>query len=88
MEIITWIVAGLVAGSLASFVWRGNGLGILGNIALGIVGAFVGAWGFQELHWRAPSTGLAGTISVAFIGAVVLLAALHLVIGRRSFLQR
>ena len=88
MEIITWIVVGLVAGSLASYVSRGSGLGMLGNIALGIVGAFVGAWGFRELHWHAPFTGLAGTIAVAFIGAVVLLAAIHLVVGRRRFSQR
>ena len=78
MDIITWIVVGLIAGSLASFVMRGSGFGIIGNILLGIVGAVVGAWGFRELAVHNPITGLAGTIFVAFVGAVVLLLAIHL----------
>ncbi len=83
MDILTWILVGLVAGSLASFVSRGSGYGIIGDILLGIVGAFVGGWGFRELGWRAPFEGLAGVIFIAFIGAVVLLLALRLINGRR-----
>lgn len=79
MDIITWIVVGLVAGSLASLVLSGSGFGIIGNILLGIVGAVVGAWGFRELGVRSPIDGLAGTIFVAFVGAVVVLLALHLI---------
>lgn len=79
MDIVTWIIVGLVAGSLASLVLRGSGFGIIGNILLGIVGAVVGAWGFRELGVRVPIDGLAGTIFVAFVGAVVLLLVLHLV---------
>jgi uncharacterized membrane protein YeaQ/YmgE (transglycosylase-associated protein family) len=79
MDIITWIVVGLIAGSLASLVMRGSGFGIVGNMFLGIVGAVVGAWGFRELAVRNPITGLGGTIFVAFVGAVVLLLAIHVV---------
>jgi uncharacterized membrane protein YeaQ/YmgE (transglycosylase-associated protein family) len=82
MDILTWILVGLVAGSLASFVSRGSGYGIVGDILLGIVGAFVGGWGFRELGWRSPVAGLAGVILVAFIGAVVVLFALRLINGR------
>lgn len=78
MDILTWIVVGLIAGSLASLVMRGSGFGIVGNMLLGIVGAVVGAWGFRELDVRNPITGLPGTIFIAFVGAVVLLFVIHL----------
>lgn len=82
--LFTWLVVGFVAGALASFVSRGTGHGIVGDIVLGIVGAFVGGWGFRQLHWHAPFTGLAGAIFVAFIGAVALLFAIRLISGRRN----
>jgi uncharacterized membrane protein YeaQ/YmgE (transglycosylase-associated protein family) len=81
--IITWLLVGLIAGALASYVSRGTGYGIVGDIVLGIVGAFVGGWGFRELHWRAPFAGLPGVIFVAFIGAVALLFVIRL-ISRRN----
>lgn len=81
MDIITWIVVGLVAGTLASFVFKG-GYGIVGNIVLGVVGAFVGGWGFRQLGWHSPLEGIAGVILVAFLGAGALLFAIGLI--RRS----
>jgi uncharacterized membrane protein YeaQ/YmgE (transglycosylase-associated protein family) len=80
--ILTWLVVGLIAGVLASYVSRGAGYGIIGDIVLGIVGAFIGGWGFRALHWHAPFAGLAGVIFVAFVGAVVLLFVIRL-LGRR-----
>jgi uncharacterized membrane protein YeaQ/YmgE (transglycosylase-associated protein family) len=79
MDIITWLIVGLIAGILASAVMRGSGLGIVGDIVLGIVGAFVGSWGFRKLGWQAPFTGLAGVVAVAFVGAILVLVALRLV---------
>ena len=81
MDILTWIIVGLVAGVLASLIVGGSGYGILGDIVVGIVGAFVGGWVFRQMHWHAPFSGLAGVIFVAFIGAVVLLLLLHLIAG-------
>jgi uncharacterized membrane protein YeaQ/YmgE (transglycosylase-associated protein family) len=78
MEILTWIIIGLVAGVLASFV-VGGGYGLLGDIIVGIIGAFIGGWLFRQLGWHAPFGGLVGTIFVAFIGAVVLLLLLRLI---------
>lgn len=77
MDILTWIIVGLVAGVLASLVVGGYGL--LADIIIGIVGAFVGGWLFRQLGWHSPFGGLAGTIFVAFIGAVVLLLILRLI---------
>ncbi len=79
MGILTWIVVGLIAGVLASLVMGGTGYGLIGDIIIGIAGAFVGGWIFRELGTTSPFGGLPGVIFVAFIGAVVLLFALRLI---------
>jgi uncharacterized membrane protein YeaQ/YmgE (transglycosylase-associated protein family) len=81
MEILMWIVVGLVAGVLASLIVGGSGYGIIGDIIVGIVGAFIGGFVFREAGWSAPWGGLAGTIFVAFIGALILLVILRLIRG-------
>jgi uncharacterized membrane protein YeaQ/YmgE (transglycosylase-associated protein family) len=82
MDILTWIIVGLIAGVLASLV-VGGGFGIIADIVIGIVGAFVGAWLFRALGVSSPFGGLAGVIFVAFVGAAVLLLILRAVRGRR-----
>jgi len=84
MDLITWIIVGLVAGVLASLVMGGTGYGLIGDIIIGIVGAFVGGWLFRNLGVTSPMGGLAGVIFVAFIGAVVLLFILRLIRGGRA----
>lgn len=83
MDILTWIIVGLVAGVLASLLVGGYGL--IADIVIGIVGAFVGGWIFAQLGVATPFSGLAGTIFTAFIGAVVLLVLLRVLrsLGRR-----
>ena len=83
MDILTWIIVGLIAGVLASLVMGGTGYGIIGDIIIGIVGAFIGGWLFSQLGVGTPFGGLPGTIFVAFIGAVVLLLVLRLIRGGR-----
>jgi uncharacterized membrane protein YeaQ/YmgE (transglycosylase-associated protein family) len=75
--ILLWIVIGLLAGWLASAV-VGGGYGIIGDIVVGVVGAFIGGFIFRALGIGTPFGGIAGTIFVAFIGAVVLLLLLRL----------
>jgi uncharacterized membrane protein YeaQ/YmgE (transglycosylase-associated protein family) len=67
------LIVGLIAGVLASFVLGGTGLGLIGDIIIGVCGAFVGGWIFRALKLDNPLGGMAGTILVAFVGAVVLL---------------
>ncbi len=81
MEILIWLVIGLVAGVLASMIVGGSGYGIVGDIVVGIVGAFIGGMVFRAAGWSAPFGGMAGTIFVAFIGAVLLLLVIHLIRG-------
>ena len=82
MDILTWLIVGLVAGVLASMVMGGTGYGLIGDIIIGIVGAFVGGWILRMLGTGVPVGGLPGVIIVAFIGAVLLLFILRLI--RRS----
>ena len=82
MDLLTWIIVGLVAGVLAGMLV--GGVGLIGDIIVGIVGAFVGGWIFSQLGVNTPFSGLAGTIFTAFVGAVVLLFILHLVMRGRS----
>lgn len=81
MDLLTWLIVGLVAGVLAGLLV--GGVGLIGNIIVGIVGAFVGGWIFAQLGVDAPFSGLAGTIFTAFVGAVVLLFILNLVTRSR-----
>jgi uncharacterized membrane protein YeaQ/YmgE (transglycosylase-associated protein family) len=76
--ILLWAVVGLIAGWLASAV-VGGGYGVIGDIVVGVVGAFLGSIIFRALHIASPLSGIAGTIFIAFIGAVVLLAILRLI---------
>ena len=81
MDILTWLIVGLVAGVLASLIVGSVG-GLVIDIVVGIVGAFIGGWLFRSAGWHAPFAGLPGTIFVAFVGAVILLLVLNLIRGR------
>jgi len=81
MDLVTWLIVGLIAGVLASLL-VGSAGGVIMDIVIGVVGAFVGGWLFHYAGWHAPFAGLAGTIFVAFVGAVILLVVLRLVRGR------
>jgi uncharacterized membrane protein YeaQ/YmgE (transglycosylase-associated protein family) len=84
VDLLTWLIVGLVAGLLASAVVGGIGYGIVGDIIVGVVGAVLGGWIFSALRVSIPVGGLPGTILVAFIGAVVLLVAIRMLRpGRR-----
>jgi len=83
VDVLTWIIVGLVAGLLASLVMGGIGYGIVGDIIVGILGAFLGGWLFGQMGWGTPFPGLAGAIFVAFIGAVVLLLIVRLLKGAK-----
>ncbi len=76
-NVLWWLFVGLIAGFLASRVMRGGGYGLIGDIVVGIIGAFLGGWLAGLLGFG--SFGLIGTIVVAFIGACILLAILHAV---------
>src|SRR5579884_2659216 len=83
--VVWWLLVGLIAGFLASVVMRGGGYGILGDIIVGIVGAFLG--GFLASLFGLGASGFVGTVIIAFIGACILIAILRAVSGgyRRTY---
>ena len=86
MNIIGWIIVGGIAGWLASIVLGKNkDMGILANIATGIVGALIGGWLVGLMGGSADvMTGFnLASIATAFFGSVVLLFILGLIGGRK-----
>jgi len=79
--IIVWLLVGLVSGWLASQVVRGSGSGVLTDIVVGIIGAFIGGMIFRAEGWHAPFGGYAGLIFVAFCGAVLLLLIVRIIMS-------
>lgn len=78
MNIIAWIVLGLIAGAIAKAIYPGHqGGGIFATIGLGILGALVGGWlGLQVLGTSGGAT--AGVLSIpsilfAVLGAIILI---------------
>jgi uncharacterized membrane protein YeaQ/YmgE (transglycosylase-associated protein family) len=71
MSLIYFLLIGIVAGWLAGKIMKGRGFGILGNMAVGVIGAFVGGFLLRLLGFSAY--GLIGSLITATIGAIVLI---------------
>jgi uncharacterized membrane protein YeaQ/YmgE (transglycosylase-associated protein family) len=78
-SLIVVLVVGLVAGWLAAKIVQGTGLGIIGDIIVGVIGAFIGRWLFNYFHVRIGVNFWVDAILTATIGAVVLLVAIRLI---------
>jgi uncharacterized membrane protein YeaQ/YmgE (transglycosylase-associated protein family) len=77
MNLIIFLLIGALAGWLAGLVMKGRGLGVLGNIVVGVIGAFLGGWLLPMLG--VSFGGDIGLFITAFIGAVILLAIVGLI---------
>ena len=84
MSMIAWIVLGLIAGFIASKLVNKTGEDIVLDLGLGIVGAIVGGFVFNQFG----AAGVTGfnlySMLVALVGAVLVLVIYHLVTGRRA----
>ena len=90
-SILIWVLVGFVAGFLASHLALGHGLGLLGDIVIGIIGAFIG--GFVLAGMLHFTVGIAGhpiitQMIMAFIGAAILLLIVRLLGGARGGYRR
>jgi uncharacterized membrane protein YeaQ/YmgE (transglycosylase-associated protein family) len=84
VDLLVWIVVGLIAGFLASRLVTGKGKGCLADIVIGIVGALIGGWLAGELHIKISiGIPIIGQIVVAFAGAVILLLVWGALFGRK-----
>ena len=78
-SLIIWLVIGAVAGWLAGVVVTGFGLGLIGNIVVGIVGSFIAGWLLPKIGVKSiVQNEIVDQIIFAFIGAVILLVILGL----------
>jgi uncharacterized membrane protein YeaQ/YmgE (transglycosylase-associated protein family) len=78
-----WLIVGLIAGFLASAVVRGRGLGCIGNIVVGLVGAVIGGY-LASLLGITGNFHFWGTVLISFLGACVLLIILGALTGGRG----
>ena len=80
-SLLVILVVGLVAGWLAGQLVRGAGFGLVGDILIGIIGAFIGDWLLPRVGVHLGS-GIVSAIFNATLGAVILLLLLRLVSRR------
>ena len=78
------VFVGVVAGWLAGQIVRGGGFGLIGDLIVGVLGAFVASWLFPSLGMHL-GTGIVSEIVYAAIGAIVLLLIVRLISGRGRF---
>ena len=91
LNLLGWLLVGLIAGWLANQIMGTGAYGIVGDIAVGLVGALFGGWlaGVlfnKPLNFSAPFDfgNFVVTLLIALIGAIILIALLRALTGRRS----
>jgi uncharacterized membrane protein YeaQ/YmgE (transglycosylase-associated protein family) len=76
--ILIILLVGLIAGWLAGKIVRGAGTGLIGDMAIGIVGAFVGSWLLPRLGivlgWGLIRATINATIGAALLLTIIRLA--------------
>ncbi len=77
-SLLVILFVGAVAGWLAGQIVQGTGFGLVGDIIIGIVGAFIASWLFPQLGIHLGA-GIFAAIIAATIGAVLLLVIVRLI---------
>jgi uncharacterized membrane protein YeaQ/YmgE (transglycosylase-associated protein family) len=83
-SLIVIIFVGVVAGWLAGQIVAGGGFGLIGDLVVGVIGAFIGDWLLPQIGIHL-GTGIISAIINATIGAVLLLLVIRLVRGGGRF---
>ena len=76
MNVLWFLLVGVIAGWLAGVLVKGGGFGLIGDLVVGIIGALIGGLFFNGLAGFAGG-GPLGSILVATLGAVLLLVVLR-----------
>lgn len=85
MSILAWLILGLISGFIASKIVNRTGEGLILDIVLGIVGAIVGGFLFNELGAAGVSGLNLYSMFVAVVGAIVVLLLYHAIFRRRAY---
>jgi len=82
-SLIVIVAVGVVAGWLAGQIVAGGGFGLIGDLVVGVIGAFIGDWLLPRLDIHI-GVGTVALVINATLGAIILLIILRLFTGRRS----
>jgi uncharacterized membrane protein YeaQ/YmgE (transglycosylase-associated protein family) len=77
MSLLYFLIIGCAAGWLAGQAMKGRGFGLVGNLVVGVIGAFIGGYLFGVFGITVG--GVMGELAAAFVGAIVLLFVVGLV---------
>ena len=83
MGIFATLIIGAIAGWLGGKIYKGSGLGLLGNIIVGILGSGVGSWLLEKVFNISLGEGWIGSIITGAIGAIVILFLINLVLKKK-----
>ena len=86
-SLLVIVVVGVVAGWLAGQIVQGTGFGLVGDLLIGIAGAFIGTWLLPQLNVHLGA-GIVAAIANATIGAMILLIVIRAVRGSGRFGRR
>lgn len=86
-SLLVILVVGIVAGWLAGQIVQGTGFGLVGDLVIGIAGAFIGTWLMPQLNVHIGA-GIVAAIANATIGAMILLIVIRAVRGSGRFGRR
>ena len=87
IDILGYLLIGLVAGWLASLIVRGRGMGMLGDIVVGIVGALIGGLVFNALDITLFADEKLSAFVTSLVGAILLLLIVNALSPRRDALE-
>ena len=75
MNILIWLISGIIAGWLTGKLMKGSGFGLIGDLIVGIVGGVIG--GFVAGLFGLDATRWIGNILVAVLGGIIFVAIIH-----------
>lgn len=84
MGIIGTLITGAIAGWLGGTIYKGSGLGLIGNIIIGILGSIVGYWILGSVFDVATKDSWLGAILTGAFGAIVILFLINLIFGGKK----
>lgn len=80
MDILGWIIVGALAGWIGSMITGNNRrMGLIANIVVGIIGAFIGGFVIDLLGGKGVTGFNLWSILVAIVGSVILLTIINLI---------
>ena len=88
MSILSWIILGLIVGFIASRLMGAGGYGLLGDIVVGMLGAFLGGWLATQFLGLDVTGVNVQSILIGVVGAIILIVVYRALMPRRRWLSR